>query len=267
MKPNVLSRLTVAGAAILASLASLASLATLAPVVAFAESPASLYDGAVAAKDRLPGDYERDSDRKPATVLAFFGIAPGDTVLDLFSGGGYYTELLANVVGADGEVVAHSNTAYLNFVGEEFAARYADDRLPNVDVLMAENNELELDEGVFDAIVIVLSYHDVYHADLENGWAPIDKPKLLAELYDGLKAGGVLGIVDHVAATGAPPDTGHTLHRIDPAIIIADLEAAGFRLDGSSDALRNPGDDHSKIVFDPSVRGKTDRIVLRFRKP
>lgn len=241
--------------------------AALAAAMPAAAEPASIYDAAVAAEGRLPGDYERDGGRKPATVLAFFGIERGDTVLDLYSGGGYYTELLSRVVGPDGKVVAHSNEAYLNFVGDEFDARYADDRLANVDVLMAENNELDLDEGAFDAIVVVLAYHDVYHVDVEHGWAAIDKPKLLAELYAGLEPGGVLGIVDHVAAAGSPPETGHTLHRIDPAIIVADLEEAGFELDGSSDALRNPADDHSKIVFDPSIRGRTDRVILLFRKP
>jgi predicted methyltransferase len=235
------------------------------PVLAAADG--DIYEQAVAAEDRLPGDYERDAGRKPATVLAFFAIEPGDTVLDLYSGGGYYTELLSHVVGPDGAVVAHTNKPYLNFVGEEFEARYADDRLANVEVLMAENNELELEPGTFDAIVLVLTYHDVYHADVEHGWAPLDKDKLLAELYAGLKRGGTLGVVDHAAAAGAPPETGHTLHRIDPELAIADLVAAGFELESSSDALRNPDDDHTKVVFDPAIRGKTDQFILRFRKP
>jgi predicted methyltransferase len=233
---------------------------------AFAADPV-VYADAVAADSRLPGDYERDAGRKPATVLEFFGIEPGDTVLDLFSGGGYYTELLAHVVGPDGHVIAQSNKAYLNFVGDEFKERYANDRLPNVDILMAENNELELAAGSLDAIMLVLSYHDIYHVDVESGWEKIDRDKLLAELYKGLKPGGVFGVVDHVATSGAPPETGDTLHRIDPARVIRDVEAAGFELDGQSDALRNPADDHSKIVFDPAVRGQTDRFILRFRKP
>jgi predicted methyltransferase len=234
--------------------------------IAMAADP-DIYADAVASKSRLPGDYDRDAGRKPATVLEFFGIQPGDTVLDLFSGGGYYTELLSHVVGPEGKVVAQSNKAYLNFVGDEFEQRYADHRLPNVDVLMAENNELDLEPGTFDAIMLVLSYHDVYHADPDNGWAAIDRDKLLAELYAGLKPGGVFGIVDHVATAGAPAETGNTLHRIDPARVVRDLEAAGFELDGESDALANPADDHSKPVFDPEIRGKTDRFILRFRKP
>ena len=245
--------------------AILGGLAASAPLAAAPEG--DIYEQAVAADDRLPGDYERDADRKPAAVLAFFAIEPGDTVLDLYSGGGYYTELLAHVVGPDGQVVAHTNKPYLNFVGEEFEARHANDRLPNAKVLMAENNELDLEPASFDAILLVLTYHDVYHSDVEHGWAPIDKEKLLAELYGSLKPGGTFGVVDHVAAAGAPPETGHTLHRIDPELAINDIEAAGFELEDTSDVLKNPDDDHTKLVFDPAIRGKTDQFVLRFRKP
>ena len=133
-------------------------------------------------------------------------------------------------------MLAHSNQAYLGFVGDEFAARYADDRLPNVDVLMAENNELDLAPASLDAIVLVLAYHDVYF--VAEGWPAIDKEKLLTELFSALKPGGVVGIVDHAALPGAPPDTGSTLHRIDPALVISDLESAGFELEGESEALR-----------------------------
>lgn len=240
-----------------------AALLGAAPAVA----DAGLYAAAVAAEDRLPGDYDRDAGRKPVAVLDFLGAGPGDTVLDLFAGGGYYTELLAHVVGPDGRVVTHTNTPYLKYTGEEFIARYQAGRLPNVDIVVADNNRLRLEPGSLDAILIVLAYHDVYHVNPDDGWAAIDKPKLLRELRDGLKPGGAVVVVDHYAAEGSPPETGNTTHRIDPAIVIADFEAAGFRKDGASDALRNPDDDYAKIVFDPSVRGKTDRFMLRFRKP
>lgn len=228
---------------------------------------ASLYADAVANPARTDADRGHDATRKPAGVLEFFAVAPGMTVLDLFSGGGYYTELLAHAVGDEGRVVAHSNEAYLGFVGDEFNSRYADNRLSNVDILMAENNALSLDADRFDAIIMVLSYHDLYYAAPQQGWSRIDAPKLLAELYKGLKPGGVLGVVDHYAEAGAPPETGGTLHRIDPGIVIMEMEAAGFALEAQSDLLRNIDDDHSKAVFDPGIRGKTDRFVLRFRKP
>lgn len=243
------------------------------PATNAAETPAaasldtSIYADAVANKSRLESDYARDAGRKPAVVLEFMGIAPGQTVLDLFSGGGYYSELLSHVVGADGHVYAHSNEAYLSFAGDEFIDRHANDRLPNVEVFMAENNELDLEESSLDAIVMVLAYHDVYYAAPQRGWPKIDVDKLLAELYQGLKPDGVVGIVDHYAEAGAPRETGGTLHRIDRDIVITDFESAGFELVAKSDALRNMNDDYTKIVFDPELRGKTDRFVLKFRKP
>ena len=237
------------------------------PAAAAAAVDPSIYSAALASPSRLAGDRDRDTGRKPDQVLAFFGIAPGMTVLDLFSGGGYYSEILSRVVGPDGTVVAHTNSAYLNFVGEEFAARYADGRLPNVTVLTAENNELQLDADRFDAIMMVLAYHDIYWVAPEQGWPQIDVPRLHAELYKSLKPGGILAIVDHYAVAGSPRSTGSTVHRIDPAIVKEELQLAGFTLDAESDLLRNPDDDHSKNVFDPAIRGNTDRFMLRFRKP
>jgi predicted methyltransferase len=227
---------------------------------------ASVYSAAVANAGRSAKDLERDAHSKPAKVLQFFGIQPGMRVLDLFSGGGYYSELLSYIVGPDGSVVAHNNSAYVDYLGDEIDRRYADGRLPDVETLMAENNELSLAPGEFDAILMILAYHDVYYSNPKDGWPKIDAPKLLAELHQALKPGGVLGIVDHYAEAGAPRETGGTLHRIDPGIVIADVTGAGFELEGRSDELRNMNDDYSKIVFDPELRGRTDRFILRFRK-
>jgi len=200
-------------------------------------------------------------------VLEFFAIGVGDTVLEMFSSGGYYAELLAHVVGENGTVVAQMNETYIGFAGDEFTARHADNRLPNTEILMAENNEMALAAGRFDAVTMVLNFHDLYWVSDERGWTKFDVPAFLAEIYKGLKPGGTFGIVDHYAETGSPSESGGTVHRIDPAIVVTEVEAAGFVLDGESDLLRSADDDHSKIVFDPAVRGKTDRFVLRFRKP
>jgi len=227
----------------------------------------SIFDQALANDDRPDTDVARDGSRKPAEVLAFIGIEPGMSVLDLFSGGGYYSEILSNVVGEDGHVVAHSNKAYLQFVGEEFVARYAGGRLPNVQILMAENNQLRLDPQQFDAIFMGLSFHDTYWVNPEGGWQEFDRDKLFSTLFAALKPGGVLGLTDHYAANGAGTSVVPELHRIEKSVVIADLEAAGFNLEAESDILRNPEDDHSKSVFAPEIRGQSDRFVLRFRKP
>jgi len=225
------------------------------------------YEAAISNSARSEADRERDAGRKPAEVLEFFGIEPGMRVLDMFSGGGYYTEMLSYIVGDDGKVIAHSNEAYAGYVGDEAITRYANDRLSNVEILMAENNKLQLEANQFDAILLVLSFHDIFYADPKNGWPKIDGSKFLAELYGALKPGAVIGIVDHYAEAGSPRETGGTLHRIDPAIVVADMQNAGFVLDGKSELLRNTDDDYSVNMFDPAVRGRTDRFVMRFVKP
>ena len=221
----------------------------------------------LAQPDRSAADRERDAQRKPDKVLSFFGIREGMTVLDLYSGGGYYTEIVAGVVGPRGSVVAHNNTAYLNYAAEELAARFTPGRLPNVTRLTAENNRLALPRRHFDAVLLILAYHDIYLVDEENGWPRIDGPRMLAELFATLKPGGVLGVVDHVAVDGAPAETGGTLHRIDPQRLLAEISAAGFIFDGRLNALRNPDDDHTLPMYDPSIRGRTDRVVFRFLRP
>ena len=222
---------------------------------------------AVANPDRPASDRVRDQPRQSAAVLRFFHIAPGMQVLDLYSGGGYYTELLSYVVGTNGRVVAHNNTPYLEFARADLPGRFAGGRLPNVERLLAENNALKLPAARFDAVLMTNVYHDIYFVDEKAGWPRIDGPKLLAEVIQSLKPGGVLGVVDHAALPGAAPATGGTLHRIDPALLKREIIAAGFVLDAESDVLINPNDDRTTSAFDPSVQGRTDQVVLRFRKP
>lgn len=222
---------------------------------------------AQASASRPAADRAKDGTRQSGAVLTFFRIAPGMTVLDLWSGGGYYTELLSSVVGSGGKVVAHNNTPYLKFAEDELAMRYAPGRLPNVERLLAENNELALQPGSFDAVLMTNVYHDIYFVDEKAGWMRIDGPKLLAEVFQSLKPGGVLGVTDHAAVPGSPPATGGTLHRIDPALLKREITAVGFVLEAESDVLVNPADDRTKSAFDPSVQGRTAQVVLRFRKP
>jgi predicted methyltransferase len=243
------------------------------PPTPVAASPASApapvdYQAALAAPGRLAADLEEDAWRKPAEVLAFFGVRPGMAALDLYSGTGYFTELLATIVGPDGRVVAHNNTPYLDGGKEELARRFGDPaRLANVERLTAENNALELPPGRFDFVLLSAAYHDVYYANEANGWAAIDGPKLLAELFAAMKPGATLGLIDHAAAPGSPAQTGGTLHRIAPEVVNRDFAAAGFVVDAESELLRNPADDLTKNVSDPAVRRQTDRFVIRFRRP
>ena len=216
---------------------------------------------------RLQADRARDAGRKPEAVLTFAGLRPGMTVLDMFSGGGYYTQLAASVVGPTGKVVAHNNTLYATIARTQIEQRYADGRLASVEQLLGENNKLTLSADTFDVALLILCYHDVYYIDGQRGWERIDRPLMLAELYSAVKPGGVVLVVDHVAKTGTPEDVVAGLHRIDPALVRSDFSAAGFRFDAESDVLSNDNDPHDVIAMAPHVRGKTDRAVLRFRKP
>jgi predicted methyltransferase len=225
------------------------------------ERGASVYEAAVASAARPDSDRARDAGRKPAAVLEFLGVERGMTVLDMFTGGGYYAEIIAGVVGEEGKVIAQSNQAYLAFVGDAFEERFGSGRLTNVEVLMAENNELSLEADSLDAVMMVLSFHDLYLSDPENGWPQIHGFNFLMELQKGLKPGGFVAIIDHYAEAGSPPEIGNTLHRIDPAIVVEYMESVGFVLDSQSDILRNPDDDLSKIVFGQVDLNTPNRIA------
>jgi predicted methyltransferase len=227
----------------------------------------TIYEAALAHPSRPAADRQSDIGRKPGEVLEFMGIEPGMTVLDMFSGGGWYAEVIAHVVGENGHVIAHSNEAYKSFVGDALAERFDGVRVPNVEILMAENNQLSLAENSLDAVMLAQSFHDLYHSEPEGGWELIDGPAFLAELKKGLKPGGIVAIIDHTALEGAPPETGDSLHRIDPGLVIANMEAAGFVLEARSDILNNPDDDLTQTVFAEGIRGKTSRFAMRFRNP
>lgn len=221
----------------------------------------------LATDQRFEADRKSDPLRRPDLVLEFFGIRPGMTVLDLFSGAGYYTEILSHLVGEGGKVVAHNNGAHLAHARDTLDERFRAGRLSNVVRLTAEADELVLPESGLDAALAILTWHDFYYVDEDNGWPPIDVAALVDTLCSALKPGAVLGVVDHVAETGSPPHgTAQALHRIDPQQIRADLEGRCFVFEGETDVLNNPADDHSLPMYAEGIRGKTDRVVLLFRK-
>lgn len=202
-------------------------------------------------------------------MLAFLGVAPGMTVLDVSAATGWYTEILARVVGPSGRVIAHNHPgARTTLPAEAFDARYGGNRLPNVEQIFVRHDSLRLPPGSVDVVLMSMVYHDTYwHRDGVD-WGPIDRQAMLASLLAALNPGGVAGVIDHRAAAGRDPfESAIAVHRIDPAVVRRDFAAAGFELDGESDALRTTTDDYSLSVFDATVMGRTDRFVLRFRKP
>ena len=220
---------------------------------------------AVANPQRPAEDIKKDAARKPDQVLSFFNIKPGMTVLDLFSGGGYYTEMLNTVVGEDGKVIAHTNEAYIPFSGEIYQKRYVDGRLAQAETIVAEADDLELKENSLDAAMLVLTWHDFLFADEKGGWHAIDEALLIDKLCTAMKPGGVLGLIDHVANSGGESEqVAKDLHRIDPQVVRDTFSNSCFSLQAEAEFLRNGDDDHTLAVFDKSIRGKTDRFVYKF---
>jgi predicted methyltransferase len=233
-----------------------------------AQGDATAIAAAIASPDRPKADLEQDARRKPQQVLEFAAIAPGLYVMDAFSAGGYYTELLARTVGAKGQVIAYNNPPYAKFAEKGIAARYDGNRLPNVRQVTSSIEDLKLIPASLDAAIFVMSYHDLYWRPTDGSWPATDPMLLLAKLHAALKPGGVVVVQDHVATPGGDPaKVVDALHRIDPALVKRDFEKAGFVLDGESSLLAHPQDDHSKLVFDDAIRGRTDQFLFRFRKP
>jgi predicted methyltransferase len=215
---------------------------------------------AVADPTRPADDRKLDVDRKPAKVLSFAGVKPGETIGEYLPGGGYYTRLLSDVVGPKVKVYALETTTW----GKENIdnTKAALKGRSNVSLDLAPLGTFHLPEKV-DLFWITLNYHDLHIPK----YAHIDMAAFNKLVFDSLKPGGIYFIEDHAAAPGTGATLSPKLHRIDEATVIAEITAAGFKLVGESKALRNPKDDHSKIVFDPSIRMKPDQFILKFEKP
>ncbi len=227
-----------------------------------------VLEQAVSSSDRPLQDSERDEKRMPLAVMSFFEIDAGQSVLDVLAAGGYYTELLSRAVGPEGTVYSHNNAAYRKFLGDQDVPRYANGRLPNVIQLEQELEAIDVSSDSLDAVFLVLSYHDIYFKPPDaTTWPSVDGPQLLANIYRMLKPGGVLGVIDHRGRSGIGLEEINQLHRIDEGRAIREIKAMGFKLEDSADFLENSEDDYARSVFDASVRGSTDRFVLKFRKP
>ena len=218
---------------------------------------------AIASPDRPQADKDRDASRKPAELLAFAGIEPGESVADLLPGGGYFTRLFSMLVGPAGKVYAvvpPDLLARAPTAADAVKAIAAQPAFANVAPTVTPLDTLAL-PGPLDLVWTSDNYHDFFRAGED---AP---GRFVAAAFKALKPGGLFIVVDHRALPGSGVAVTRTLHRIDPAIVKAQALAAGFVLEGESDALHNADDPHDVPVFDPSVRGRTDQFALRFRKP
>ena len=231
-----------------------------------AGTPAYLGD-AVAAPGRPADAVKLDNGRKPAEVLAFLGLKPGMAAADVMTGSGYWAEIMANVVGPKGKVTAFEPSQFYNDPEEQKVWKALTERRPDIELVRYPFEAFSAGGRRFDMAIINLNYHDLYWESAKYGIPRSDPQAFLKELFAAVKPGGVVGIIDHAGPAGDTRAIVEKLHRIDPATVKADFAAAGFIFEAQSPLLANPADDHSKLVFDPAVRGRTDRFLFRFRKP
>ncbi|MFZ0871777.1 MAG: methyltransferase [Rhodanobacter sp.] len=234
------------------------------PVKAASEIPAYIT-AAVADPGRPPEDKAQDVNRKPAEVLAFAGIKPGDKVVDLMPGSGYYTRIFSKIVGPKGVVYALQPTEIDKVAPKRLQTlrAFADTQAyANVVVLVQPIAAIAIPEHV-DMVWTSQNYHDMHNPLLGSP----NMANLNKSIFNALKPGGIFLVLDHAAAAGSGVADTNTLHRIDPAVAKTEVTAAGFEFVGDSDILRNPDDNHSLPIFDKLIKGKTDKFIEKFRKP
>jgi len=215
---------------------------------------------AILANPERPADERAlDAGRKPEEVLKFFGVKPGDKVADIMAGGGYYTAILSQLVGAKGVVYSANNAFMKGFIKDALDVRLKNPVFANVKHIDGEVDKLALPtDGSLDFVLIHLNYHDLVLKD-DN------RAAMNTAIFNALKPGGVYGVVDHYAKDGSGSEFTESLHRIDKAVVVKEVTGAGFVLAKEGDMLRHPEDPRTEGVF--KHRGETDRFVLCFEKP
>ena len=230
-----------------------------------AVAPAAAQDGipdyvTAAIADPARGDDAQDDARRQiAEIMAFSRVKPGDTVLELVPGSGYWSRVFSAIVGPEGKVYLAVPEPMQKYSEETMALP---ESLTNTEVLVQPADALSAPTPV-DVVFTAQNYHDYPDAFM----GPTDPAVLNKAVFDALKSGGRYVVIDHVAAAGSGLRDTETLHRIDADLVRKQVEAAGFEYMGESDVLRNEQDDHTLKVFDPAVRGHTDQFIYKFRKP
>ena len=242
-------------------LASVALVLTVAP--AAAAVPANIA-AAVADASRPETDTKRDADRKPAEMLAFTGVKTGDKVADVIPGGGYFSRLFSAAVGPKGAVYGYMPSEFAKFSKTPLPATgtHPDAARPNITFLTGPMNSFATPEKL-DVVWTSQNYHDLH----DSFAAPSDLAVINKAVFAALKPGGVYVVLDHSATDGSGLAATDSLHRIDAAQVKKEVEAAGFKYEGETNALRNPADPRTANVFDASIRGHTDQFIYKFRKP
>ncbi len=217
---------------------------------------------AVANPARPAADTARDPLRKPIDMMVFAQVKPGDHVLELIPGGGYFERIFSGVVGPNGHVFEAVPAVGGSDASPKSNGIAADPHFNNITELNMSAGGEVAKNAPYDVIWTSQNYHDLHLTQLQLDIAALD-----AALFAALKPGGVFIIVDHAAELGSGTRDTDKLHRIDEDLVKKEMKAAGFVLEDESNVLRNPADTHTLLVFNPAIRGHTDQFVLRFRKP
>lgn len=215
---------------------------------------------AVADPIRPAADTARDAARKPAEIVAFAGVKPGDVIAEFLPGGGYYTRILARAVGPTGHVYALVPAGFAQRPGGLDALNALAASLGNVTVVATDLAAFTLPRPV-DLAWTTENYHDMH-----NGPTP-SFAGVNTATFAALKPGGIYFVEDHAALDGSGPAVTSELHRMDPVLAVQEVTAAGFVLEARSDLLKNPDDPKNVAVREGSVQGRTEKFALRFRKP
>lgn len=226
--------------------------------------------GAVADDQRSSADLARDRHSKPFEVMEFIGVRSGWVALDLFGGDGYYSQVLAQQVEQSGLVYLHNSQA-TKVTPSQLQRRFGSisrttgrsQIWPNIALLDGAIADLAIASNSVDLVMLVKIYHDVYYQ--AHGWQ-LQSKTLFELIHRVLKPGGILAVIDHTAVAGSGASHAQSLHRIDREFAINDISQHGFVLNAQSDLLVNPADDLQRSVFHPSIRGRSSRFLLTFRK-
>ncbi len=254
----------------LLAIAVAAAAAALVSSLAVAQAPdnAAIVAAAVADATRPAKDVQQDASRRPADLVAFSKVKPGDKVVDAVPGGGYWTRLFSTLVGPKGKVYAYVPSEFAVFKSNPVATARAIGAEPGHGNVEQTSSPLAQEppasiHNTLDVFWTFENYHDFHDSFMKGA----DVNAYNKAVFSLLKPGGYYIVADHSAPAGSGLKNTEDLHRIDRETVKAEVLKAGFVLDGETDALANPADDRTLKVFDPAIRGKTDRFVLRFRKP
>jgi predicted methyltransferase len=240
----------------------LSTIAIAPPAAVAAPQKLPSYVSAALADANRPADNKKgDSSRLPAETLAFAGVRPGMIVGEFYPGGGYFTRLLSDVVGPGGHVYGIENDRWKGAVDAD-KALLADGKWNNVSIDVQPFGTAKFPKPL-DIAWITQNYHDLKIAK----YGTVDTLAFDRAVFAALKPGGIFFILDHQGAPGLTDADIERLHRINRDQVIKEVTSAGFKLAGEGKFLRRPGDDHTKPIFDESIRGRTDQYALKFVKP